>query len=182
MIGFAPFPAMETERLTLRKIRQQDAEDFYSMRKDPRMHVHTDTKPDANMDETTVYMDKMNKGVEDNKWIIWAMEHKQLHKVIGSISIWNMDSLQESGELGFGMTPDCQGQGLMKEALLRVVEYGFKVIGLKVLEAYTEENNVGAIRLLEKCGFMETNRVDDEGCLNDQVYHMVVYRLERGIT
>jgi hypothetical protein len=27
--------------------------------------------------EWLAYIDKMNKGVDDNKWIIWAIEHKE---------------------------------------------------------------------------------------------------------
>ncbi|GAA0720483.1 hypothetical protein GCM10008905_09710 [Clostridium malenominatum] len=71
-----------------------------------------------------------------------------------------------------------QGKGLMKEALLSVIEYGLKVMNLKALEAYTEENNIKSIKLLEKCNFTLANRVDDEGYFNNRVYHMLVYRLE----
>lgn len=66
----------------------------------------------------------------------------------------------------------------MKEALLAVVEYGFKDMKLKALEAYTEENNIKSIKLLDSCNFIEVNRVDDEGVFNKRVYHMIVYRLE----
>lgn len=107
------------------------------------------------------------------------MEHKQSNKVIGSISIWNINREQESGELGYGIIPEYQGHGFMKEALLSVIEYGFNAIRLKSLDAYTEEHNVKSIKLLEKCNFNEINRVDDEGYLNNRVYHMIVYRLQK---
>lgn len=66
----------------------------------------------------------------------------------------------------------------MKEALLAVVEYGFKDMKLKALEAYTEENNIKSIKLLKGCNFAETKRVDDEGYFNNRIYHMIVYRLK----
>lgn len=178
MIRFAPFPNLETENLILRKMDQNDVGDIFEMRKDTRMHEYTDTKVDENIDETKAYIDKMNKGVDDDKWIIWAIEHKQTNKVIGTISIWNFDSEQKSGELGYGIIPDYQGKGLMKEALLSVVKYGFDKMNLYVLDAYTEEKNLSSIKLLEKCDFTEIKRVDDEGYFSNRVYHMVVYRLE----
>ena len=67
----------------------------------------------------------------------------------------------------------------MKESLLSVVEYGFKVMNLKFLEAYTEEKNIKSIKLLENCNFTEINRVDDEGYYNKRIYHMVVYRIRK---
>ncbi len=178
MINFTPFPNIETKNLILRKMDYNDINDLFEMRRDPRMNEYVDTKLDESTDETRTYIDKMNKGVNDNKWIIWAIEHKQENKVIGSICIWNINMEQTSAELGYGIIPDYQGQGLMKEAVLSIVEYGFKVMNLNVLDAYTEENNLKSISLLERCNFTEVNRVDDEGYFSNRVYHMVVYRLE----
>lgn len=177
MIDFTPFPTIETRNLILRKMEISDMQDLFEMRRDPRMNEYIDTKLEENIDETKAYIDKMNRGIDDNKWIVWAIEHKQSNKVIGSICIWNIHFEQKNGELGYGVIPDYQGQGLMKEVLLQVVEYGFDVMGLKELYAYTEENNRKSIRLLEKCNFIEINRVDDEGFFSKRVYHMVVYRM-----
>ena len=156
-----------------------DTGDLFEMRKDPRMNEHTDTKIEENTDETKAYIDKMNKGIDDNKWIIWAIEHKQSKKVIGSVSIWNINIEQKTGELGYGIIPDYQGKGLMKEALSGAMQYGFNDMDLETLEAYTEENNLPSARLLESCNFVEADRVDEAGYFNDKVYHMVVYRRER---
>jgi ribosomal-protein-alanine N-acetyltransferase len=178
VINFTPFPIIETKNLTLRRMNYDDMNHLFEMRKDPRMNEHTDTKLEENIDETKAYIDKMNKGIDDNKWIIWAIEHKGEKKLIGTISIWNINAEEKSAELGYGITPEYQGQGLMKEALLAVVEYGFKDMRLKALEAYTEENNIKSIKLLDSCNFIEVNRVDDEGFFNKRIYHMIVYRLE----
>ena len=178
MINFTPFPNIKTKNLIIRRMNYNDIHDLFQMRKDPRMCEHIDSKLEETTDETRAYIDKMNKGVDDNKWIIWAIEHKQSKKVIGTISIWNINEEHESGELGYGIIPDYQGEGLMKESLLSVAQYGFDMMELKALEAYTEENNVKSIRLLESCNFIKINRVDDVGYFNKRVYHMIVYRLE----
>jgi ribosomal-protein-alanine N-acetyltransferase len=151
------------------------------MRKDPRMNEFTDTRLDESPEETRSYIEKMNKGVDEGNWIIWAIEYKQSKKVIGSISIWNINMEQGSAELGYGIIPDYQNRGLMKEALLSAADYGFNVMNLSTLEAYTEEKNTKSIRLLERCKFVEVNRVDDEGYCSSRIFHMVVYRLEKTI-
>lgn len=173
-----PFPILETKNLSLRRMTPEDTEDIYQMRKDPRMIEFTDSKLDVSREETNSYLEKMNRGVDEGKWIIWAIEHKSSKKVIGSISIWNMDSEQKSAELGYGIIPEYQNKGFMKEALASVVEYGFEVMNLNALEAYTEEKNINSIKLLETCKFVEVNRVDDEGYYREKTYRMIVYQMK----
>jgi len=120
----------------------------------------------------------MNEGIKHNKWIIWAIEHKKSKKVIGSASIWNINEEDDNGELGYGINPYYQGQGLMRESLLRVIEYGFNIFNFKSLDAYTEENNYKSIKLLKNCNFTDINRVYDQGCFSSRVYHMILFRLE----
>lgn len=179
MINFSTFPNIETNNLLLRRMNYDDIDDLLAMRRDPRMNAYTDAKLEETTEETRAYIDKMNKGIDENKWIIWAIEHKSSKNVIGSISIWNIELQKKSGELGYGIIPEYQGSGLMKEALLRVVAYGFDVMKLQALEAYTEQSNLNSIKLLEKCNFIETDRVDEEGYFSNRIYHMVVYRLEK---
>lgn len=178
MINFFPFPDIETKNLKLRRMNYDDIDDLFEMRKDPKINEFTDTRLDESKDETKAYIYKMNKGIDENKWIIWAIEHMGTGKVIGSISIWNINFEEKKGELGYGIIPDYQGRGLMKEALLNVISYGFKVMNLEALEAYTEKNNLGSIKLLESCNFAEVGKVDEEGYFNNKIYHMVIYRLQ----
>lgn len=179
MAGFDPFPTTQTDNLVLRRMAQTDLHDVYAMRSDPRMHEHTDTKPDQTHDETRAYIERMDAGVSQGKWIIWAMEHQPSQRVVGSISIWNLNAARASGELGFGIIPEFQGRGLMREALSRVVDFGFGVMGLQVIEAYTEADNGRARRLLEGAGFTAVDTIDEPGYSVERVFHMVGHRLER---
>ncbi|WP_313893579.1 GNAT family N-acetyltransferase [Psychrobacillus sp.] len=177
-MNFTPFPTIETENLVLRKMDENDRYDLFEMRKDPRMNEYTDSKVDEHISETEAYIEKMNAGVEENKWIIWAIEHKLSKKVIGSISIWNINNKQKSGELGYGITPNFQGKGYMKEALQSIAQYGLNVMNLKELFAYTEANNKPSICLLEKCGFTEVGKVEEAGYFSSKIYHMIIYKLK----
>lgn len=177
VMKFTPFPTIETKNLLLRKMSPLDWIDLFEMRKDSSMHEYTDTLVEGNIEETKSYIEKMNIGVDDNRWIIWAIEHRQSTKVIGTICIWNLNEEEKSGELGYGIIPRFQGQGLMREALIQVVEYGFNVMKLNFLDAYTEENNGKSIKLLETCKFARISRMDEEGYSKIRIFRMVVYRL-----
>ncbi|SES42305.1 GNAT family N-acetyltransferase [Psychrobacillus sp. OK032] len=177
-MNFNPFPTIETKNLLLRRMVESDRNDIHEMRKDPQMNEYTDSKEDENVSETTAYIEKMSKGIEQNKWIIWAIEHKLTQKVIGSISIWNINVELKSGELGYGIIPSFQGKGLMKEALQNVVKYGFNEMKLKEIVAFTEENNIASLRLLEKCQFLQIDRMEEDGYFKKQVFQMNVYQLK----
>lgn len=176
-MNFTPFPIIETKHLLLRRITLGDTNDMFEMRRDPRMYEYLSTKVDENPEETKTYIDKMNQGIDEEKWFIWAIEHKQSNKVIGTICIWNINKEEKSGEIGYGIIPSYRGQGLMKESLVSVIEYGFEVMKLRVMEAYTEEHNEKSINLLESCAFVEVDRVDEAGDSDSPVFTMVVYRL-----
>ena len=94
---FDPFPTLETERLTLRKMALTDRNDFFAMRSDPRLHVYTDTVPDETMEQTSGYLEKMLQGIAENRWIVWAIVQKQTDRAIGSVSIWNIDEAEAHG-------------------------------------------------------------------------------------
>ena len=178
---FSSFPELITENLILRRLKPSDRNDLFAIRSNPSMHRYTDTVPDGEISQTDAYIDKMLDGVDTGKWIIWAIEHKPTRKVIGSVSIWNIDEVQMTGELGYGIIPDYQSKGLMKESLMRVIDYGFHSMRLHALLAYTEESNLQSIKLLQRCGFQYTDRIDEPGSRNDKIYRMDVYRLESDI-
>ena len=179
MLRFDPFPVLETDNLILRKMSPDDRDDFFAIRSDEKMHLFTDTTPDQDVSQTEQYLNRMIYGVEEQRWIIWVLEHRDQHHAIGSIGIWNFNEAQTTAELSYGIAPAFQGKGYMKEALRRVIAFAFDELLLDALEAYTERGNTPSRKLLERLHFSETGQVDDASADGARVYHMIVYRLER---
>lgn len=175
---FNPFPVLETEHLILRNMTAGDRDDFFAMRSDERMHAYTDTKPDSDAAQTEAYLEKMIQGVNEGRWIIWAIEHRASRRAIGSVGIWNFDEDRSSAELSYGIAPDEQGKGYMKEALTRVIAFATDDLRMRLLEAYTESENTPSRKLLEHLHFAEEGQVDDLSADGTRVYHMIVYQLE----
>lgn len=175
-MNFHPFPFFETERLILRQMKTTDAQDLFEIRNHPDTHKYTDTIPDNTIEDTLKYINKMNSGVLENKWIIWVIEHKETHKVIGSISIWNINKEENCGELGFGLHPDVQKHGYMSETLRIITNYALNTLHFEKIEACTEQHNDSCIRLLERNSFKRNGTVDDPGYFHDRIYHMIVFQ------
>jgi len=58
-----------------------------------------------------------------------------------TICLWNFSSKKNVAELGYELDPALQGEGIMSEALKKIIEFGFQEIELKKIEAYTHKNN-----------------------------------------
>lgn len=76
-------------------------------------------------------------------------------RVIGSCGLANFQrGALQACSIGYGIAADVQGQGLMGEAVERVVAYAFEDLGFhRVTAAYLPENDRSA-RLLRRLGFV----------------------------
>lgn len=179
LFSFDPFPEIRTEHLILRKLRDRDLQDVYDMRKDPLLNLFVDNTIDRSIEETQDYLEKMNRGVETGKWIIWGLELKSEARLVGTVSLWNFSKRELRGEVGYVLDRRYQGRGLMTEALQAVIAYAFGTLGLKGLLAYTDVRNLPSVALLEKCGFKKTGELLEKGILTGRSFHMAIYELKR---
>lgn len=171
------FTELFTKRLHLRKMIKEDAKDLFAIRSDPKMLEFTDGKVDETLDDTIYYITRMNQGIDENRWLIWAMIDKQSNKVVGTISLWNFNGKQTEAEFGYGTGTAYQHQGFMKEALIAIIEFGFQTLKLVHIHAYTEQDNFPSNTLLQQMGFTLVGSIEEEGYINKRIYHMNHYKI-----
>ncbi|MDD3999668.1 MAG: GNAT family N-acetyltransferase [Bacilli bacterium] len=174
---FDPFPDLRTRRVILRKMRTTDVQDLYEMRKDRRMNLYVDNIIDEDISETIEYFNRMNRGIDSGKWIIWGLELKSEARLIGSLSLWNFNKANTRSELGFSLSFDYHHQGYMTEALSAVIEYAFSTLKLEVLLAYTDIRNQSSVNLLERLNFIKTGEIEETGVLTNRLFQMSLYQL-----
>ena len=66
-------------------------------------------------------------------------------------------------EIGYGILEGFQGRGYATEAVDAAVRWALEQAGVKRVEAETEPDNRASRRVLEKCGFLPTGTVGEEG-------------------
>jgi len=160
--NFSPFPALQSERLNLNKLDMSHAKAIYEYQSNKDNFPYVDMPGYDSIEDARKYIDKMNRGVEQDKWIIWAICLKSTGEIIGTISIWNLQSEESKAELGYGIFPACRREGYMSEALTVVLEYGLKTMELSNIEAYTNHSNKASISFLENMQFKYVNTIEDE--------------------
>ena len=156
------FPELSSERLLLRKIRIQDAAEIYFLRSNPEINKFILRTPTKSIEEAKSFINDRLNDITSNKVYFWAITLKDNPKLIGSICLWNFNKDKTIAEVGYDLHPDFQKKGIMNESLQLVLDFGFKQLQLKTIEAFTHKENMGSIQLL-KCNHFkhEENRIDE---------------------
>jgi len=161
MSDFTPFPYLATERLALRPLELQDENEIFFLRSDERVLRFLQIPKAETIQHARNYIDMINTATRNDESILWGINLKNDPILIGTICLWNIAEDRLSAEIGYVLHPDFQGLGIMQEALVEVVNYGFNTMKLHSIEAGARHDNVPSIKLLEKNGFA-FNRTDDD--------------------
>lgn len=153
--NFKPFPFLRTERLFLRDVVPGDVNEVFYLRSNPAVLHYINRVPASSPDEAAEFITMINEQENKGGSVTWAITLKESPDLIGMIAIWNVSIQHHRAELGYVLHPKFQGKGIMQEALVPVVEYGFKTINLHTLHAELNPENRPSIRLLERNGFVQ---------------------------
>jgi ribosomal-protein-alanine N-acetyltransferase len=146
------FPRIETKRLILREITSEDTEAIYRNFSDPEVAKWFFEQPLTDVDQAKEFVEAFNNEFRDGEGLTWAVALKQSDGCIGTCGYGDLD-LGKRGEIGFDLAKEHWGKGLMREALVPIIDYGLEVLGLDKIEAHSYSANSRATHLLEKVGF-----------------------------
>jgi [ribosomal protein S5]-alanine N-acetyltransferase len=152
-LDFTNFPCLETQRLGLRALQQEDAPEIFELRSSKQVNQYLDRKPAQSMEEALGFIDKIQSGIRNNKAIFWAIHQKEEKKLVGTVLLWNISLADAKAELGYELLPAFQGRGFIQEAVRAVLRYGFEKLNLRIIEAFTWPVNKASLRVLEKFHF-----------------------------
>ena len=153
--NFNPFPELSTQRLLLRRITMEDAPEIFFLRSNQTILQFLSKEPAANIKEAEDFITRMNNDIDNNEAIMWAIVLKEnLSKAIGSICFWRMLKEHDRAELGYVLDPEYWRKGIMKETILKIMDYGFSTLGLHSIEARINPDNIASASVLETTGFV----------------------------
>jgi len=161
-LNFKTYPELKTKRLFLRKLKKDDASEIFYLRTNDIVNKYIDRKRPKRIDEANEFIIETLDGIKNNKWIYWAITLKDNPKLIGTICFWNFSNNKKIAEVGFELNPEFHGQGIMNEALISIIEFGFKTIGLDIIAAYIHKDNISSTKLVIKNNFEVDNERKDK--------------------
>ncbi len=145
---------LETERLLLRPWQETDVDDLYEYASVPGVGEMAGWVHHGSREESACILSLF---IQQKK--TFALALKDTGKVIGSLGIEKTGNLDDSfdvlrgRELGYVLSRDYWGKGLMAEAVGAVIRYCFDQLHLDFLTCAHFVRNNQSRRVIEKCGF-----------------------------
>jgi len=168
-IDFNPFPDLQTERLTLRQIKESDVQEVFELRSDTETMKYI-PRPLAKTKQYAMdHIDMVNKGIEKNESINWAITIKGDDKLIGLIGFVRIQPKNFRAEVGYILHPDFRRKGMMYEALKAVLNYGFCDLKFNSVIAVIDPSNHSSEKLLLTHNFVK------EAHLRENIFHNGIF-------
>ncbi|MFM1542930.1 GNAT family N-acetyltransferase, partial [Helcococcus ovis] len=171
---------IETKRLIIRQFEQGDLDDFYEYASVDGVGQMAGWNPHENKEKS---QEILNMFIEENK--TFALFHRDDKKVIGSLGIEKYKRENEltefnnyiGRELGFVLSKDYWGKGLMPEAVNAVINYLFNELNYDFLTSGYFIFNNQSKRVQEKCGFKPYRKLIIEtrmGTKEDTILNLII--------
>lgn len=158
---------IRTDRLLLRRARPEDAPAMHRIMSNPAAMRFWSTPPHTEMAQTERWMASMveaDPAARDD--FIVTLEDA----LIGKLGAWRLP------EIGFLIDPVHWGHGYAFEALAAYIDRR-RALGSTELTADVDPRNIASLRLLERCGFVETHRAKGTWQVGDELCDSVYLRL-----
>ena len=145
---------IQTERLTLRKWRETDADSLYEYAKDPDVGPIAGWQPHKSREESLEVIRNVLCGAE-----CYAICEKGSDKAIGAVELrlnghTDMTDKNDECELGYWLGKPFRGRGYMPEAASALLRRGFEDLGMKKIWCGYYDGNKKSKRVQEKLGFL----------------------------
>ena len=158
--SFTPFPTLTTARLTLRQLLITDEQEIFTLRSDSEINKYLDRQVSKTIDDARNFINKVNENINKNDSLYWAITLRDRNIFVGTICLFGLSDENDKCEIGYELLTDFQGQGIMKEALEKVIDYAFNTIKVQRIEAFSHRDNQNSKKLLKKFSFSNTNEPD----------------------
>ncbi|MFC4408982.1 GNAT family N-acetyltransferase [Chungangia koreensis] len=153
-IKIIEFPVLETERLRLRKVTEQDAPYLMEYLSDDEVMKHYGLEPFESIEEAISEIQWYDSLLEEQTGIRWGISLKDDEQIIGSVGFHRYVHQHHRVEIGFELSKAYWGKGIAGEALSAILTYGFETFPIQRIEALIEPENLASQKLVEKHGFI----------------------------
>jgi ribosomal-protein-alanine N-acetyltransferase len=176
-LNLHPFTPLETERLLLRQITFDDAEDIHVIRSNEAVMEFINRPLPKSIDDTKELVQRVYKSFETSDGILWGITLKGDPTVVGTMAFWRIEKEHHRAEIGYLLRPDFQGKGIMQEALTVALKYAFDTMKLHSIEANVNPQNAASIKLLERNGFVREGYFKENFFANGKFFDTATYSL-----
>ncbi len=175
VVNFTPFPVLFTERLLLKQITDEDIYPLFNLRSDKEIMKYIPRHPAETIEDARQLIQHFDEVIHQNSKITWGIYLKETVQLIGTIGYVNIYKENYRAEIGYLLSRNQQGKGVMSEALAAAMNYGFNELKLHSIEAIVHPDNVSSSRLLEKNQFIKEAYLKENQFFKGKFIDSVIY-------
>lgn len=175
---FTIFPVLQTTRLELIEIKQTHLTDLFKLFSDDRVTEFYNIKTLTDEKDAQKYLDWFRSRFQSKLGIRWGIALKGKSEIIGTIGFNNFIK-NHRANIGYDLQVDYWNNGYITEALIAVIEYGFKKLEINRIEAEVMPGNIYSEKALNKLGFKNEGLLRDWMLWDEKHYDMIMYSLLR---
>jgi [ribosomal protein S5]-alanine N-acetyltransferase len=175
---FVRLPTLETERLVLRAVSEDDIDAVFAFASDPLVAEHTSWLAHQTRDESAAQVARWLARYRSAEPVPWGIEQREDRQLVGRIGfLWWQGY---TAELAFALSRQYWNQGYMTEALREVLRFGFETMGLNRIQATCNASNVASSRVMEKAGLtcegVLREHIHSKGAFHDRKMYSILRR------
>jgi len=144
-------PILETERLRLRPVTDDDFDHFAALYGDPDVMRFIGARGALTREQTRDRLDFMIDHWLRHGFGMWALFRKADGTFVGRCGMRYLDQTTDV-ELGYTLSKASWGQGFATEASRAVVRYAFEVMKIGRLVAIADPANTPSVNVMKKIG------------------------------
>ncbi|KAB8192681.1 GNAT family N-acetyltransferase [Nonomuraea phyllanthi] len=172
---------METQRLIMRRWREEDREPFAAMNADPEVMEHFPAP--LTRAESDHFVDRIEEEFGKHGFGLWALEVRESGEFIGFTGLIRQTfdaPFLPAWEIGWRLARPAWGQGYATEAARQAVGYAFGEAGLDEIISMTAERNTRSQAVMKRLGMTHLADFEHPRLPKDSpLLPHVVYHLER---
>lgn len=169
---------LESERLILRDWNVSDLDDFHEISSNKKVSDLAGFRLKTSKEDSLKSLEQFIAASDDSTMkaklkeldqvVFWAIELKELNKAVGWFELCEASCKPEeerfkyAKEIGFVLAEEYWGQGLIPEAIKRVLSYLFNEEEIDAVVCSHFINNYQSEKAMKKCGFKLYSKDDEE--------------------
>lgn len=172
--------AIETKRLILREINENDVEGIFRVFSDPEVAKYDWFRPIESKDDAIKFIKRYKEEFEAGEEITWGIELRDTKELIGICCLGNFDNGARRAEIGYDLVHDKWNKGYATEAVEATVKFGLSQMNLNRIEAFITPGNYASVKVLEKLNFTKEGIVRErdliKGKLEDGIIMSIIQK------
>ncbi|MCW3161947.1 GNAT family N-acetyltransferase [Chryseobacterium oryctis] len=171
------FETIETERLLIQKLDTETMNRIFEINNE---HEIKKTLGITSEEEFARQKKIHQQGYEsyNRKMMNFQIVEKQSNTIIGNCGYHTWNPQHHRAEVGYALNSDkFKNKGFMKEALKKIIEFGFQNMELNRIEALIGDDNIPSRKLLEHFGFTKEGIMRGHYLIDGVFENSILYSL-----